>query len=231
MADRTFKLHGVGYDSAGSVNVILSIGGVEKFNGAVSVGTTNIFGSDMTPTELLSFTLDDSVTGDTTWVISMTGTDHTSKLWLKGLSANLTKNNMVIDYDWFSTKLLAHGGDVATTPLAAEDQTHIANTIGQSALDAAQAGLYNKLVAGTAVPGDHGYYISQANEAAGGKQTAHYEACNWTLSNGVRDSEAYDVTSTGMWPRIGSGSTLNMTVGLGIQNYVYQVPVVHPDDL
>ena len=220
MANRTFKLKGVGYDSAGSVNVVLTVGGSEVFNGAVTVGTTNVFGSDMTAGDLLTFELDESVTGDTAWVVSMTGTDHNSKLWLSGMECNLVKNNMTIDYDRWSTLIDGMTGDHTTWQHTAEEQTYQANTIGKDRLDAQQPGLYDKLIAGNAFIQADGADVSRANEDMGGKQTDLYSECSWTLSNGVLDGETYDLPS-GTWPKVASGSTLNMTVGLGINEYEY----------
>ena len=222
MANRTFKQYGAGYDSAGSLNVVLTIGGSEVFNGAVTVGTSNIFGADMTSTELFSFELDESVTGDVTWQITVTGTDHTSKLWLDKRSCNLVKNNMTIQYEWFAERLNALDMDnILTEKMTAEDQTYMATTIGETRLDAQKAGTFAALSAGTALVGPYGWYINKANEDMGGKQTDVYMDCDHTLSNGVRDSEAYDVAPAGTWPLVKSGSTLNMTVGLGIPTYRY----------
>ena len=231
MANRTFKVKGVGYDSGGSVNVVLSIAGNEVFNGAVTVGTTNVYGTDMTEGELFTFQLDDSVTGDVAWQMSMTGTDHTSKMWLSGMQANLTKNNMIVDNDYWEGKIAAMTGDIATQSHTLSDQQAAATAIGKTRLDAQKTGVYEKLMAGTATIGADGYYVVLANESEGGKQTDWYSDCAWTLSNGVRDGESYDVTGAGHWPLIKSGSTLNMTVGLGITNYEYNPPNTHPDDL
>ena len=222
MANRTFKQYGVGYDSAGSVNVVLTVGGSEVFNGAVTVGTTNVFGTDMTEGELFTFQLDDSVTGDVAYQMTMTGTDHTSKLWISGLSCNLVKNNMTIPWEWFNEKYNALDMDnILTQQLSATDQQYIADQIGQTRLNAQKAGLFESLEAGTLLVGQGGFYIQQANESIGGKQTDTYMECDWSLSNGVRDGESYDVTGVGSWPRLPSGSTLNMTVGLGIPSFTY----------
>ena len=222
MANRTFKVHGVGYDSAGSLNVVLTVGGSEVFNGAVTVGTTNVFGSDMSEGEIFTFELDESVTGDVAYQMTMTGTDHTSKLWISGLSCNLVKNNMTIPWEWFSTRYdVLDQDNIITEQLSSTDQQYIANTIGQTRLNAQKAGLYESLSAGTLLVGQGGFYIQKANEDIGGKQTDIYMNCDWVLSNGVRDGESYDVTNVGSWPRLPSGSTLNMTVGLGIPAFIY----------
>lgn len=222
MANRTFKQFGVGYDPMGSVSIALTIGGSEVFNGAVSVGTTNVFGTDMTAVELFSFELDESVTGDITYQIAMTGSDHTSKLWLANRTCNLIKPNMTIQYEWFSERLNALDMDnILTEKMTAEDQAYMATTIGETRLDAQKAGTFAALNAGTALIGPYGWYINKANEDMGGKQTDVYMECDHTMSNGVRDGESYDVTNVGSWPLIKSGSTLNMTVGLGLPSYAY----------
>lgn len=221
MANRTFKLKGVGYDSAGSLNVVLTVGGSEVFNGAVTVGTNNVFGSDMTETDLLSFELDESVSGDTTWQLSITGTDETSKIWLSGMACNLVKNNMTVDFDRWAALTESMTGDPSTWQHSADEQAYQANQIGQSRLDAQQAGLYDKLIAGNAFVVADGPSVVLANEDMGGKQTDYYQDCNWAISNGVRDGEAYAFSAIS-WPLIKSGSTLNMTVGLGIVDYEYK---------
>ena len=229
MANRTFKQYGVGYDSAGSVNVVLTVGGSEVYNGAVSVGTSNVFGVDMTEGELFSFQLDDSVTGDVAWQMTMTGTDDTSKLWLSKQSCNLVKNNMTIDHSYFTDRLKAMDiNTIMTSSFTADEQNYIADQIGETRLDAQKAGLYAALRAGNADVGTYGWYIYQANEDIGGKQTDHYIDCSTTYTNGVKDGEAYDVTGGG-WPLIKSGQTLNMTVGLGINNYEYEVDPEYPE--
>ena len=222
MANRTFKQFGAGYDSAGSVNVVLTVGGSEVFNGAVSVGTSNVYGADMTEAELFTFELDESVTGDVAYQMTMTGTDHTSKFWISGLSCNLVKNNMTIPWDWFADRYNVLDQDnILTEQLSATDQQYIATTLGQTRLNAQKAGLFEALSAGTLLVGQGGWYIQKANEDIGGKQTDLYMDCDWSLSNGVRDGESYDVTGVGSWPRLASGSTLNMTVGLGIPSFSY----------
>lgn len=231
MANRTFKQYGAGYDSAGSLNVVLTIGGSEVYNGAVTVSSTDVFGTGLTESELFSFELDETVTGDVAWQMSVTGTDHTSKLWLGGLQCNLVKNNMTIDYQHWADLIADMTGDEASFAHTADEQADIASKIGQSRLDAQKAGLYDALIAGTTTVNADGYYVTLANEDMGGKSTSVYLECAKTLSNGTRDGEAYDITGDGTWPLIKSGSTLNMTVGLGVTDYVYNPPNTHPDDL
>ena len=138
---------------------------------------------------------------------------------------------MTIDYDRWTALITEMTGTRSEWQHTADEQTYQANQIGKARLDAQQAGLYDKLIAGNAYIEADGPAVARANEDMGGKQTDHYAECEWTLSNGVRDGESYDVTGAGHWPLIKSGSTLNMTVGLGIVDYVYNPPNIHPDDL
>ena len=201
MANRTFKQFGAGYDSAGSMNVVLTIGGSEVYNGAVTVGTENIYGTDLSESELFSFQLDDSVSGDVAWQISVTGTDHTSKLWLGEMSSNLIRPTETVTWETQVALIATHGA--GAIPLS--DQQNYANSIGQTRLDAQKAGLYDLLQAGNTTAADHGYYVVAANEDAGTKQEGAYFPITRTLSNGVRDGEAYDVSTSGSWPLIKSG--------------------------
>jgi len=234
MANRTFKVYGAGYDSASSINLVLTIGGSEVFNGAVTVGSTNVYGADMTDSELCTFDLDESVTGDVAWQSSITGTSDDSKIWISKLECNLVEPNMTIARSWFqsinATHLANGGGDFTGLKNTAEEQTKMATDIGQTRLDAQSSGLYDRLVAGNAlIQGGDGYYVVKANESGGTSTTAYHE-CAHVWSNGVKDGEAY-ATPTGGWPRLSSGSTLNATLTLGIPTYVYENPaVVHPDD-
>ena len=234
MANRTFKLYGAGYDSAGSINLVLTVGGSEVHNGAVTVGTTNVFGSDLTESELCTFELDETVTGDVAWQMSATGTSDDSKVWISKLECNLVRPNMTIEREWFQTinaDLIANnGGDLTGLKNTTAEQQKMATDIGQARLDAASAGLYDRLMAGNAViSGGDGYHVTMANEEPG-KSTTDYELCDHVWSNGVKDGEAYAIPSAG-WPRLGSGETINATLTLGIPTWAYINPmVIHPDD-
>ena len=222
MANRIFKQYGLGRDSAGSMNVILTINDAEVYNDTITVNTSNTSGVDMSETELFSFELDESITSNVDYQITMSGTDSSSILWISGLQCNLIKNNMTIDHSWFAERLNAlDQANLLNEMFPMADQQYIADTIGQTRLDAQKPGTYDALRTGTAPVGKYGWYIHKANEDMGGKQTDAYTECDWALSNGKLNDEAYDVSGIGMWPKITSNSTLSMTVRLGIQNYVY----------
>ena len=62
MANRTFKVYGQAYAEAGDVTAVLSVGGVEVFNGTVSDSTTNRNGNPPDTSNLLfTYTLDEAL--------------------------------------------------------------------------------------------------------------------------------------------------------------------------
>jgi len=73
MANRTFKVYGQAYASAGDVTAVLTVGGVEVFNGAVNDSTTVRSGQPDTNNHLFSFTLDEATTGNLAYSLTATG--------------------------------------------------------------------------------------------------------------------------------------------------------------
>jgi hypothetical protein len=218
---RTFKQYGCAHDSSGSLNVVLSVGGVEVFNGSVTADTdAHTPGETFPENELFSFELDESVSGDTAWSITVNGTDESSNIFLGKLTCNNVRPNMTIPLEYFMDKIIANSYDL-TIPFTAEEQLYIDGQLG----DSLTAGLRTKLQAGTSVPFDDGTTVMLANEQDGVDANVYYNVTK-TLSNGQIDGEAYDVTVAEMWPSVNSESTLTMTVNLGVPTFEYDPPLV-----
>lgn len=218
---RTFKQYGCAHDSSGSMNVVLTVGGVEVFNGSVTADTeTHAGDTDKPEVELFSFELDDSISGNTAWSITVNGTDGSSELYLGKLTCNNVRPNMTVPLEYFMDKIIANSYDL-TVPFTAEEQLYIDTQLG----DALPSAVRTKLQAGTSVPFDDGTAVMLANELDGLDSDVHYNVTK-TLSNGQLDGEAYDVTVANMWPTVHGESTLTMTVNLGIPTFEYDPPLV-----
>ena len=162
MANRTFKVYGQAYAASGDVSVVMTVGGTEVFNGAVNDSTTVRDGQPTTENHLWTYELDENIVGDLAVSITATGGE---------LCVGLTKHNGLIaskiTSDWIST----NAPDSQNLSTAA--QTHIATTLGESALG---SDLYNALIAGTKTA------LSDAENA-----TIH--GANWTAID--LDTEVY----------------------------------------
>ena len=214
---RTFKQYGCAHDTSGSLNVVVTVGGVEVYNGAVTADTDAHVDGDKPENELFSFELDEAVSGDTSWEVTVTGTDDTADLGLGKLECNgVGHPNVTIPLSYFLDKAKANGDDWSV-PFSAEDQAYIANTVGETRLGTE---VYNKLLAGTSQPTVDAPVIMVANEEEG-EDLTHFMRVDKTLSNGQLNGEAYDVTPEGMWPIVGNGETLTMTANLTIPTWAY----------
>ena len=151
MANRTFKVYGQAYASAGDVTAVLTVGGVEVFNGAVNDSTTVRSGQPDTNNHLFSFTLDEATTGNLAYSLTATG----GELCLGKTEYNYAKT-LVISKEWFDANI-PNNQAVSTAA-----QTHIATELGETALTTTY---YNKLVAGTstAITADEDAIMAEAN--------------------------------------------------------------------
>lgn len=216
---RNFKLYGCAHDTSGSLDVVLSIGGAEVFNGSVTARTdTHGEGEEFEVDELLSFDLDDNVSGDTAWTVSISGSEGAT-LNIGSLKANNYRTNMTVPLEYFMDKIIANSYDL-TIPFTAEEQLYIDTQLG----DALPADLRTKLQAGTSVPFDDGTTVMLANELDG-VDPAVYGDVTVTYSNGQLDGEAYDVTVPNMWPGLANGQTLTMTANLALPVFEYDPPL------
>jgi len=135
MANRTFKVYGQAYASAGDVTAVLTVGGVEVFNSAVNDSTTVRDGQPTATNHLFSFTLDEATTGNLAYSLTATG----GELCLGKTEYNGAKIAK-ISADWITSNIPDE------TNVSAEAQTHLATELGETALG---TDLYNALVAGS----------------------------------------------------------------------------------
>ena len=147
MANRTFKVYGQAYAASGDVNVVLTVGGTEVFNGAVNDSTTSRSGQPQTENHLFTFTLDENTTGDLSYSLAVTG----GELCLGPTKHNGHKTPIVPDSELRTTEW--------NPPGSAELMEDISTRIGETYLG---TDLYNALQAGTAGT-DVGDAVLEAN--------------------------------------------------------------------
>jgi hypothetical protein len=217
---RTFKQYGCAHDTGGSLTAVVEIGGVEVYNGSVTADTEP-HGDLPEHVELFNFDLAEDVSGDTAWSVTVTGTDDASTMHLGALTCNKVTPTTTIPLSYFTDAIEAMA-DPLTDAMTADQQTYVANTLGETALGTT---VYNKLVAGTSVPATDARVVMEANET--GTDTTTYHTVGKVLTNGATDGEAYDgdMTILGYAPMIANGETWTMTAALTIPVYAYDPPL------
>lgn len=206
MANRTFKVYGQAYAASGDVNVTMTVGGTQVFSGAVNDSSTVRDGQPTTENHLWTYEVDENTTGSLAVSIAVTG----GELCLGPTHDNLHYTKIIPD-SWFTD----NEADIET----AEKQTYMANTIGQTLLDAEQAGLYDKLIAGTASSAADKVDIGNAN-AKGPRSADAYIPVNDTRESLAINGDAShsQIASAGTaeekalwWPVLQDGDTLTYT--------------------
>lgn len=137
MANRTFKVYGQAYAASGDVNVTMTVGGTEVFNGAVNDSTTVRDAPPTVENHLWTYELDENTVGNLAVSITVTGGE---------LCLGPTKFNM-IKYGFDNTYMIENGFPKDATALTSADQTWIASNV---TADEVGADLYARLQAGTA---------------------------------------------------------------------------------
>ena len=211
---RTFKQYGCAHDTTGSVNVAVSIGGTEVYNGAVTADTEP-HDSDFSSTELFTFELAEDVSGDTAWEVTVTGSEG-SYVNLGQLECNKVNPGMTIPLTYFTDKIATFTS--ADDMFTAEEQTYIDTTLGDSLTPAVRS----KLQAGTSKPAEDARVVMEANET-GDMDPAQYEQVTKVLSNGTIDGNAITVADTE--PSVGTGEVLAMTANLTLPTFEYNPPL------
>jgi len=205
MANRTFKVYGQAYAASDDVNVTMTVNGTQVFSGAVNDSSTVRSGPPNIQNHLWTYELDENTTGNLTVSVAVTG----GELCL-GPTTNNHARKEIVPQSWMD----AHQAE----GLTAANQTHLATEIGQTLLDAEQAGLYDKLVAGTATEAD-ATDITNAN-AKGDGGTDYYQpindvrntlAINGDPSAAPIASAVQDNEQSGWWPILQDGDTLTYT--------------------
>ena len=236
MANRTYKMMGDARSSTEALNVVLSIGGAEVYNGSVTAANTAFNGTADNITELFTFELDDSTTGDTAWSCAVTGPVD-GVLVLQYIWCNLVESDQTLSTSWFKSASHFSGNyddDLSTwiveeTP-SAEDQAHIATNLpglDSAVLTRLNAGNSTRTLDGDAIlaenalatfNADH-YYILWGGQDADLENVSIDD--NFWCSTQVattRDSVQIDgedySSGDGPWPRIHAGTTLTMTQDL-----------------
>jgi hypothetical protein len=216
MANRTFKISGSAYAPSGDVTVTVTVDGTQVYNGSVPTSATPREGQPTTQTEMLSFTMDESVVGDKSLQLDVSGGEFVMGNW----QCNGAHNEIMDLYAMAE----ANGGTFSPA-----EQATIASTIGETKLNAQQAGLYNKLVAGTATNEDGAdiivanntgdlnltdyVWLTQDNDKKSSAQIngvaqpswedAHTSALNWLiLQDGDTFTATWSVTPTDNWPNM-----------------------------
>jgi len=201
MANRTFKVYGQAYAPAGDVTAVLTVGGVEVFNGAVNDSTTVRDGQPTTNNHLFTFTLDEATTGEMAYSLTATG----GELCL-GLTEYNYAKTPVISKEWFDANI----PDNQAVSTAA--QTHIATELGETALTTTY---YNKLVAGTstAITAEEDAILLEANLQA---SPTVYVTADDVRTNAQIDGVDMvdwddDAVNKGNWPILEDGQVFTCT--------------------
>jgi hypothetical protein len=183
----------------------MSVNGTQVFNGAVNDSSTVRSGPPSILNHLWSYELDENTTGDLTVSVAVTG----GELCLGLTHNNLNKTKPVPD-SWFEEQADQVG--------SAENQAYLASQIGQALLDAEQAGLYDKLVAGTALESDSADVL--AANANGPRSAEEFIPLNDVRSDLQINNDAnhpqiveadQDEEKAGWWPILQDGDTLTYT--------------------
>lgn len=211
---RTFKQYGCAHDTTGSVNVVVSIGGTEVYNGAVTADTEPHDG-DFPSAELFTFELAEDVSGDTDWSVTVTGSDG-AYVNLGKLECNKVNPETTIPLTYFTDKIATFTS--AEDMFTAEEQTYIDTTLGDSLPSAVRS----KLQAGTSKPAVDARAVMEANET-GNMDPAQYETATKVLSNGQLDGNALTVAD--IEPSVGTGEVLTMTANITIPTFEYNPPL------
>jgi len=232
MANRTYKMMGDARSSTEALNVVLTIGGAEVYNGSVTAANTAYDGTSDNITELFTFELDDSTTGDTAWSCAVTGPVD-GVLVLQYIWCNMVEPDVTIATSWF--KSASHfSGNYDDSEKAwivdeiptAEEQAHIATNL--PGLDSA---ILTRLNAGNSTRSPDGDAILDENMLAT-KNADHYyilwagaTSLPWVSTDDnffkseqvatTRDSVQVDgedyALGAGEWPPVFAGTTLTMT--------------------
>ena len=216
---RTYKVYGCAHDASGSLDVTLSVGGSEVFNGSITVDTAEHTESPLEIAEIFTFDVDDSITGNQAWSMTITGSADDAEMHVHHLECNNVRPNMTLELEYFTDKIAALD-DPITDALPADVQTNIATTIGETALGST---VYNKLIGGTSVPAVDAGVVMNANEEEG-KDANHYYKVEGTFSSVTINDEAYAVSEGVTIPMI-SGDTLALTWDMTPTVFAYDPPL------
>ena len=202
MANRTFKVYGQAYAASGDVSVVLNVGGVEVFNGAVSDSTTVREGAPTVENLLFQFEMDEEVQGGQSYSLTVAGGELClGQTFYNGISA------YVISRSWFEENV------TDANNVSAAAQAHIANTLGAEKLG---ADLHSALLAGTvtAPTAEQNAVLETANLVS--KDWTAFGSANDTRTGAAINGESIDgwtdvATNMGHWPILEDGAVFTCT--------------------
>ena len=204
MANRTFRVYGQAYAETGDVTAVLTVGGVEVFNGALAHSDEDRDGGQPTTSDLqFQFVLDEDTVGELSYSLEVTNGE-----FALGPTTYNGVPKLLLTPEW----ALANVTD--NNNLSTSAQTHIATTIGETKLGST---IYNALIAGTlADPSDAQDQVIHAASNITDFDT--FKAANDTRTNALIDGAAIaewtEENDQSFWPIIGEGSTFTCTWNL-----------------
>lgn len=216
---RTYKVYGCAHDPSGSLDVTLSVGGNEVYNSTITADTEPHNEDPLEIAHIFSFDVADDVTGNQNWSMTVTGSDDPAHINIHHLECNNVRPNMTLSLEYFTDKIEALA-DPLSDSLDPGDQTHVANTIGETALGST---VYNKLIAGTSVPAVDAGVVMTANELDGKDADVYYDV-EGSFTNVQIDGEAY-ASGEGATIPVQSGSTMTLTWDMTPQVFAYDPPL------
>ena len=203
MANRTFRVYGQAYAETGDVTAVLTVGGVEVFNGALAHSDHEIDGQPTVSDLQFQFVLDEDTVGELSYSLEVTNGEFAlGRTTYNGVPTQITTQ------EWFEANI-ADPDNISTSA-----QSHIATTLGELKLGST---IYDALVAGSlADPSD-----TQENTIQTVNTTTDFDTFledNDTRTNALIDGEAIggwtDDNDTMFWPIIEEGSTFTCTWNL-----------------
>ena len=204
MANRTFRVYGQAYAETGDVTAVLTVGGVEVFNGALAHSDEDREDGPPTVSDLqFQFELDENTVGELSYSLEVTNGE-----FALGRTTYNGVNEFTVDTSWINANI------PDATNVSAEAQAHLANTLGELKLGST---IYDALVAGSL--GDPSDAQEDTIEAV--NTTTDFDTFledNDVRTNALIDGEAIggwtDENDTMFWPIIEEGSTFTCTWNL-----------------
>ena len=214
---RTFKQYGYAHDTSGSINIVVSVDGTEVFNGDVTAETEPQDTADYEEVELFQFDLPDDTSGDTAWVVVVTGSEG-SFVNIGSLKCNKVRPVMTIPLDYFLDRLTTFTS--TSQMFTAEEQTYIDEQINTRL----PAEVRTRLQAGTSLPVEDAPDVMSANEVPGEYEDDYYFTVDKTQSNGETNDVAYAVSD--VHPYVAESDTFEMTANLAIPTFQYDFDII-----
>ena len=205
MANRTFRVYGQAYAETGDVTAVLTVGGVEVFNGALAHSDEDREDGPPTVSDLqFQFELDENTVGELSYSLEVTNGE-----FALGRTTYNGVNEFTVDTSWINANI------PDATNVSAEAQAHLANTLGELKLGST---LYDAMIAGT-LTAPTNTQINSISTVNTTKDFTVFEEDNDIRTNAQIDGVALegwddDALSRTGWPIIEAGSTFTCTWNL-----------------